>query len=84
MSGIVSEAVPTHAPVISYLYRSSVTDDKLWTFPESAQLISTPITQILTSGFSVKYECISIIKCVIEEKIIDRIKHLFDKYVAQQ
>ena len=83
MSGIVSE-VTTSAPIISYLYRSSVRDDRLWTFPESAQLISTPMRQILTWGFSVKYECISIIKCVIEENYINKIKKIFNEYVSQQ
>ena len=81
--GIVSEVPSTSAPIVSYLYRPSNLDDKLWTFPESADLHTTPVDQILTSNICIRYECVSIIKCIIDSKEITKINQLSEDYIAR-
>ena len=80
----MSDVTTNTAPIISYLYRSSAQNDRLWTFPESAHLLSTPTEQIILSTFSVQYECISVIKCIIDGEDIKKIREHFDEYIARQ
>ena len=82
-SAIVSEVPLTSAPIISYLYRPSSLEDRLWTFPESADLHTTPVEQILTSNFCIRYECVSIIKCIIDSQELSKINQLFKDYIAR-
>ena len=82
--GIVSEVASPSAPIISYLYRPSSRDDRFWTFPESADLHATPVEQILTSNFCTRYECVSIIKCILDSEELSKINLLFKSYIERQ
>ena len=58
--GIASETVDANNQSekikISYLYRSGQSASS-WKFPETAQEIETPFSNILHFGFPVRYEC---------------------------
>ena len=79
--GIVSEYVSPTLIKISHLYKTSLSNPSSWKFPDSANVIETPVDQIIYAGFPVKYECISIIKCLIQKNTIDKIEKKFSSYV---
>ena len=84
--GIVSETAQVNnlddKIRISYLYRSG-TSASVWKFPEAAQEIQTPFKNILHHSFPARYECISVIKCIINNTELERIEAVFKEYLSQ-
>ena len=83
--GIVSETVDSNNSdkiKISYLYRSGQSAST-WKFPESAQETKTPFRNIIYFGFFVRYPCISVIKCIINDKDLEKIEAVFREYLSQ-
>ena len=84
--GIASETVDANNQSekikISYFYRSGQSASS-WKFPETAQEIETPFSNILHFGFPVRYECISIIKCFINIDELEKIEAVFKEYLSQ-
>ena len=74
--GIAAETVVANNPSdkmkISYLYRSGQSAS-IWKFPESAQETETPFSNIIYSSFPARYECISVIKCIINNEELEKI-----------
>lgn len=83
--GIVSKRAvakyPTDKILISYLYRSG--QSSIWKFPESAQETETPFRNIIYYSFPVRYECISVIKCIINKIELEKIEAVFKEYLKQ-
>ena len=49
----------------------------IWKFPESAQETETPFGNIIQHSFPARYECISIIKCIISNTELEKIEASF-------
>ena len=84
--GIASETAVTNNPYdkikISYLYRSG-TSASVWKFPEAAQETETPFMNIIYHSFPARYECISVIKCIINNTELEKIEAVFKEYLSQ-
>ena len=84
--GIASETANANDPLdkilISYLYRSGQSSS-IWKFPESAQETETPFGNIIHHSFPARYECISIIKCIISNTELEKIEASFKQYLEQ-